>query len=129
MEDARDRSRTEIQWLLRVDAFSGRKPREQSQVMPDLFQSLSEDPVHYIEAPYDEGFQFSPAELAEVQLAGARKRFDALKGSVSALARLAEEQGVTEIRTLEDLVPLLLPHTAYKSYPISFLERNRFDSL
>src|SRR3546814_16308964 len=24
---------------------------------------------------------------------------------------------------------LFLPHTAYKSYPLSFLERNRFDAL
>jgi hypothetical protein len=97
--------------------------------MPGLFEDLCEDPVHYIEAPYDEGFHFSPDELAQVQLAGARKRFDELKGRVSALSRLAEEQGATEIRTLDDLVPLLLPHTAYKSYPISFLERSRFDAL
>src|SRR3546814_9275507 len=45
------------------------------------------------------------------------------------LFRSAREQGIEEIRTLEDLAPLLYPHTVYKSYPISYLERARFDKL
>ena len=37
----------------------------------------------------------------------------------------AEEAESTEIRQLEDVVPLLFPHTAYKSYPESFLMEER----
>src|SRR5580658_419377 len=33
------------------------------------------------------------------------------------------------IEAIEDLAPLLFPHTVYKSYPISYLERSRFDKL
>ena len=34
-----------------------------------------------------------------------------------------------EIRSVEDMVPLLFPHTAYKSYPESFLMDERWDRL
>jgi hypothetical protein len=33
------------------------------------------------------------------------------------------------LRSIEDLGPLLLPHSAYKSYPMSFLEQDRFDRI
>src|SRR3546814_4886096 len=56
--------------------------------------------------------------------------FPTLRSSdLSVLDKLAREQGIEEIRTLEDLAPLLYPHTVYKSYPISYLERARFDKL
>jgi hypothetical protein len=41
----------------------------------------------------------------------------------------AEEAGISQIRSLEDVVPLLLPHTAYKSYPESFLIDEKWDKL
>jgi hypothetical protein len=41
----------------------------------------------------------------------------------------AREAGVTEVARLEDAVKLLLPHTAYKSYPESWLAQKRWDRL
>jgi hypothetical protein len=41
----------------------------------------------------------------------------------------AQDADVTEIRSFEDVVPLLLPHTAYKSYPESFLTEKKWDRL
>ncbi|WP_045875718.1 hypothetical protein [Pseudofrankia sp. DC12] len=35
------------------------------------------------------------------------------------LAQRAKAEGVEEIRSAADLVPLLFPHTTYKSYPES----------
>jgi hypothetical protein len=64
-----------------------------------------------------------------IQLEGARLRFDTLVQAIPVLERLAEEQGIGKIRALEDLGPLLVPHSALKSYPMSYLEQSRFDRL
>src|SRR3546814_9869009 len=77
----------------------------------------------------DLGFRLSSEQIERLHLEGARKRFAELRPGLSVLDKLAREQGIEEIRTLEDLAPLLYPHTVYKSYPISYLERARFDKL
>lgn len=41
----------------------------------------------------------------------------------------AQEAGISEVKSLEDAVPLLLPHTAYKSYPESVLTDKKWDRL
>jgi hypothetical protein len=41
----------------------------------------------------------------------------------------AREAGITEVRSHEDVVKLLLPHTAYKSYPENWLLAKRWDRL
>ena len=41
----------------------------------------------------------------------------------------ADDAGISEIRSIADIVPLLLPHTAYKSYPESFLTAQSWDKL
>lgn len=97
--------------------------------MTDPYQSLLEDPASILDLPYDAGYQLTKQQLHDVHLAGTRRRFDELKGKVDALARLADEQGVHQIETLDQVVPLLFKHTVYKSYPLNFLERNRFDAL
>src|SRR5208283_4927933 len=64
-----------------------------------------------------------------VQLEGARKRFRELRPKLSVMDKLATEQGVDEIRELNDLAPLIFAHTVYKSYPTSFIEKNRYDRM
>jgi hypothetical protein len=95
----------------------------------ESYQSLLEDPASIVGLPYNSYGDLTQEQLHEVHLAGTRRRFAELKDKVTALGRLADEQGVTQIETLDDVVPLLFKHTAYKSYPMSFLERNRFDAL
>ena len=55
--------------------------------------------------------------------------FETLRPRLSALDKLAQEQSVDAIARIDDIVPLLFPHTVYKSYPLSFLEKARFDRL
>jgi hypothetical protein len=43
------------------------------------------------------------------------------------LARVADEAGIDEIRSLDDLVPLLFAHSSYKSYPDTFVSKGRWD--
>ena len=41
----------------------------------------------------------------------------------------AADAGITQIRSFDDLVPLLFAHTVYKSYPASFVEQGRWDRM
>lgn len=68
-------------------------------------------------------------ELEDIQLQALRARFRGLKERVRVLARLADEQGIEQITTLEDGAKLLFKHSVYKSYPLSIIENGRFDRL
>lgn len=90
---------------------------------------LAERPEGIIELSKEDMFSISLEDQRDIQLAGARKRFSDLVEKVPVLGRLAEEQGISEIRSIEDMAPLLVPHSAMKSYPMSVLEKNQFDRL
>jgi hypothetical protein len=74
-------------------------------------------------------FDYSAAELRETQVAALDERFQDRKDRIRLLGHRAREAGTTEIRSREDMVPLLFPHTVYKSYPESFLIEERWDRL
>ena len=90
---------------------------------------LKAEPHKLIDLTITEKFSFEREELEEIQLAGLRKRFNDLVDKVQVLQRFAEEQKLSEIRTLEDGALLLFPHTMYKSYPLSAVEKNRYDAM
>jgi len=72
-------------------------------------------------APYE--------EVRDIQVAAIAERL-AEQGERIKLVKLrAADAGVTEVKSLEDVVPLLLPHTAYKSYPENFLTEKKWDRL
>src|ERR1700722_5060424 len=77
----------------------------------------------------EDRFDYSHAELREAQLAALDERFQERKDRIKLLGHRAREAGTTEIRRREDMVPLLFPHTVYKSYPESFLVEERWDRL
>ncbi|WP_310535168.1 hypothetical protein [Novosphingobium sp.] len=79
--------------------------------------------------PSRTGFDVSALDLRETQIAALNERFQSAVDRIKLLRLRADEAGITEIRSLEDVVPLLLPHTAYKSYPESFLADKRWDRL
>jgi hypothetical protein len=74
-------------------------------------------------------FALSFDELREAQLAAVNERFQSRVGEIKLLRNRAEEGGVTEIRRMEDIVPLLFAHTAYKSYPESWLIDGKWDRM
>src|SRR5260221_1833821 len=86
-------------------------------------------PERIIELSPTEMYGIPLKEQARIQLTGASKRFEQLADNVPMLGRLAQEQGITKISSLEDLGPLLVPHSALKSYPMSYLEKSQFDRL
>jgi hypothetical protein len=74
-------------------------------------------------------FDIPLAELAAMQIAALDERFQERRHRIKLLAHRANENGIGQIRSREDMVPLLFPHTAYKSYPESFLIDEKWDRL
>ena len=84
-------------------------------------------PEKFVDLTNREAFSIPPRELTEIQLAAVQARFEQVAPRIAVLGRLAEEQSMDRIGSLDALAPLLLTHAAYKSYPMSALEKGRFD--
>ena len=91
--------------------------------------ALREFPERVVELSTTQKFSFARQDLEDLQLEALKMRFANLVNRVPLLARFAEEQRVQEIKRIEDGALLLLPHTMYKSYPLSAIESNQFDRL
>ena len=57
------------------------------------------------------------------------QRFQEAKARIRLVKMRADEAGLDQVRSFEDVVQLLLPHTAYKSYPENWLLQKRWDRL
>src|SRR3984957_8039251 len=77
----------------------------------------------------EDRFDYSHAELRDTQLAALNERFQERKDRIKLLGHRAREAGTAEIRSREDMVPLLFPHSVYKSYPERFLIEEKWDLL
>lgn len=74
---------------------------------------------------YDMPFE----QVREAQIQAMNERFQEQKDKIKVVAHRAAEAGITEIRSHSDMARILLPHTAYKSYPESWLMTARWDRL
>jgi hypothetical protein len=90
-------------------------------------ESVRQHLLDLIEAPnaYDQ----PKAEIEPLQLEAARALFVERLEQIPVLKRRAEEAGVSEIRSFDDIVPLLFAHTVYKSYPPSFVEKGQWSRM
>ncbi|MCE7798299.1 hypothetical protein LWE61_17315 [Sphingobium sufflavum] len=77
----------------------------------------------------EDRFQPSAAELLPIQLQAIDERFQDRVGKIKLLQNRAETGGISEIRRAADVVPLLFAHTAYKSYPETWLFEQKWDRL
>ncbi|MCB2077164.1 MAG: hypothetical protein KDE55_05625 [Novosphingobium sp.] len=68
-------------------------------------------------------------DIRELQIEAVNERFQEMRDRIKVVKMRSEDAGVTEVGRLEDIIPLLLPHTAYKSYPESFLTGKKWDRL
>ena len=75
------------------------------------------------------GHDFTYAEVRDKQIAAMNERLRQRRGEIRLVGFRADEAGIDAIACLEDVVPLLLPHTAYKSYPEKFLIEQRWHKL
>jgi hypothetical protein len=74
-------------------------------------------------------FRTAPSDLAAMQLEAARERFAERRKQIKVLDKRAAEAGITEINSLNDLVPLLFAHTNYKSYPEQFVDNGKWQHM
>ena len=77
----------------------------------------------------DEGYALSHEDVRDTQIAAMNERLQEQVEKIKLVALRARDARIEEINSLEDAVPLLLPHTAYKSYPESFLTEKKWDRL
>lgn len=91
--------------------------------------AFCDDAYNMANRPADEIFSLQQSQIDRIQLAGIRKRFSALTPLLPPLKKLAEQNHITAINEINELVPLLFPHTAYKSYPMSLIDNCRFSQL
>ena len=88
-----------------------------------------DDPIALSDASTIEVFSIPQEGLDQIHLRGLQRRFSELRTKVATLDRLATEQGTQTIGAIDDVVPLLFPHTFYKSYAYRHLEQGRYDRL
>ena len=69
------------------------------------------------------------SEVLPKQLEAINERFKDRVEKIKLLQNRAEVGGITEIRRMADVVPLLFAHTAYKSYPETWLIEQKWDRL
>jgi hypothetical protein len=77
----------------------------------------------------EDRFNLPFEDVRAAQIAAMNERFQECKTAIKLLAHRAEEAGIRDIRSHEEVVPLLFPHTAYKSYPETWLMDQRWDRL
>jgi hypothetical protein len=68
-------------------------------------------------------------DIRDAQIAAMDERFQERREAIKLVGHRAREANMTEVRSHEDVVALLLPHTAYKSYPESYLTAGKWDRL
>lgn len=74
-------------------------------------------------------FDYSAVDVLPLQLQAMNERFQEQKDLIKLLKMRAAEAGTSTIGSIDDVVPILLPHTAYKSYPESYLSGGKWDRL
>ena len=94
-------------------------------------QSLNSSTIGELTAMVDlpNPYDYDPAALLPRQIGAANERFQAQVNQIALLRNRAELGGVREVTGPADLVPLLFAHTAYKSYPESWLVEGRWDRM
>ena len=87
---------------------------------------MATDPGEYFSDSITRMGSLPRAKMEDMQLAALQQRFSELRDRIPMLKRLADNQNITEITKVEDVVPLVFEHSMYKSYPKSFLENYDF---
>jgi hypothetical protein len=87
------------------------------------------DPAAFFEMSHLAMNSISGERAEQLRLAALKVRFAQHLETIPMVAKLAGRQGITELETVADVVPLLFEHTMYKSYPTALLERGQFDKL
>ena len=75
------------------------------------------------------GYALPYEEVRDLQVVAMNEKLQEQVGKIKLVSLRAKDSGISEIRSMADAVSLLLPHTAYKSYPESYLVEEKWDKL
>jgi hypothetical protein len=89
----------------------------------------SSNPAAWAAQPCEDLFTLSRSDVEQAQREALMGRFVSLRSSVAALDRLASNQGVERIESVEDALPVFFDHRVYKSYPLYLIENRDFARL
>jgi hypothetical protein len=90
---------------------------------------LATHPESWAQYPYEKLLQLQRSQVEGLQLAAMQHRFAQLRDGVDALTKLASRQGVKQIDSFADALPLFFDHRVYKSYPLTLIETRDFPKL
>jgi hypothetical protein len=77
----------------------------------------------------DQAYNQPAAAVRPLQLQAAQELFELRRQQIPLVQKRADDAGISQIRSFDDLVPLLFAHTVYKSYPQSFFDNGRWDRM
>jgi hypothetical protein len=92
-------------------------------------RNFADDPGTFLGGSWRSMHSVRAQELDHLQLGALRMRFADLRDRLPVLTNLADKLGIETIEVFDDVVPLLFPHTVYKSYPVTLLDRSNFEAL
>jgi hypothetical protein len=90
---------------------------------------MADDPPKFFDYSNRTAHRLPRKQAEDMQLAVLQRRFADLRDRLPVLKAAAAEQGIDEIADLDAGSNLLFPDSIYKSYPVSLLEKNRFEPL
>ncbi|MHA1942727.1 MAG: hypothetical protein ACW97P_13580 [Candidatus Hodarchaeales archaeon] len=100
-----------------------------TDVKKEGYSDLVQNPSSLVNLSNEELFNLDPDLVKQIQLSGAQQRFKYFYSRIKSLGKLVDAQNISDINTLNDLAPILFQHTVYKSYPLAFIEKRRFNLL
>jgi hypothetical protein len=89
--------------------------------------SIAEELIAQVDAANP--FDYEPADLLPKQIAAIDERFQDRVHKIKLLQNRADAGKVAQVQCMEDVVPLLFAHTAYKSYPEGWLSEQKWDRM
>lgn len=98
-------------------------------ILTPEFDALMANPQAVVDLSYDALFRLPPDDVDAFRKYWIARRFDELSPRIAFLRKLAAGYGITRLEQVDDILPLLFGHTVYKSYPMAYVEKNRFDKL
>lgn len=100
-----------------------------AEITEQQVDAFMRDPLSYFESSITQMHSVERDELHALQTAAMKKRFAEHVESIEIVRNLANKLEISEVEEFNDLVPMLFPHTVFKSYPPALIDRKRFDLL
>lgn len=86
-----------------------------------------DDPIGFFGQSYTRMHSIERDELLDLQRRAMGVRFQQHYRSIEMLRKLADRLAINTLHDVNDVVPLLFSHTAFKSYPPALIDKKRFD--